>query len=86
MSWTQQDPQPSLAWILELDLPRNSAIIDVGGGDSMLVDKLIEHGYTDITVLDISAEAIERAKLRLGATASQVSWIVCDILSFKPTR
>jgi SAM-dependent methyltransferase len=86
VSWTQQDPQPSLAWIIELNLPKNTSIIDVGGGDSMLVDKLIEHGYTDITVLDISTEAIERAKRRLGASASQVQWIVCDILAFKPTR
>jgi hypothetical protein len=52
----------------------------------VLVDKLLAHGFTDITVLDISAEAIERAKHRLGALAQQVKWIVSDILEFKPTR
>jgi SAM-dependent methyltransferase len=86
VSWTQEDPQPSLEWILQLNLPFNTPIIDVGGGDSMLVDKLIAQGFTDITVLDISAEAIERAKRRLGPYASQVHWVVSDILEFKPSR
>jgi SAM-dependent methyltransferase len=86
VSWTQEDPQPSLEWILQLKLPFNTPIIDVGGGDSMLVDKLIEQGFTDITVLDISAEAIERAKRRLGPDALQVHWVVRDILEFQPSR
>jgi len=86
VSWTQEDPQPSLEWILQLNLPFDTPIIDVGGGDSMLADKLIALGFTDITVLDISAEAIERAKRRLGLSSSQVHWVVQDILEFQPSR
>lgn len=87
VSWTQEAPTHSLELIRELSLPKTASIIDIGGGDSKLVDYLLDEGYEDITVLDISANAIERAKERLGeARAQQVNWIVSDILTFEPDR
>ena len=67
-------------------LPKNAKIIDVGGGDSKLVDYLIKEGYEDITVLDISEKALEKAKARLGDAAKKVKWIVSDIIDFVPTE
>jgi hypothetical protein len=86
VSWTQQTPYTSLHLINSFDLPKDTAIIDVGGGDSKLVDFLLDAGYTDITVLDISAKALDRAKQRLGAKAAMVKWIVCDVTQFMPDR
>ncbi len=85
VSWFQPQPQQSLDFILGFGLPLSAAIIDVGGGDSLLVDNLMQLGYTNITVLDISAAAIEKAKQRLGEKASLVKWIVSDILDFNPS-
>jgi hypothetical protein len=86
VSWTQEVPAASLAFIHQFQIPKNAKIIDIGGGDSNLVDFLLAEGYTDLSVLDISEAAILRAKERLGAEASRVKWIVCDILEFKPTE
>jgi trans-aconitate methyltransferase len=83
VSWTQDTPQTSLDFIDSFNLPKTASIIDIGGGDSKLVDCLLEKGYLDITVLDISANALERAKLRLGDKAAHVKWIVSDITEFK---
>lgn len=77
-------PQVSLDLISGLGVSKDSKIIDIGGGDSNLVDHLLTLGYSDITVLDISANAIERAKKRLGKNAQKVKWIVCDVLDFIP--
>lgn len=84
VSWTQEVPKTSLEWIHSFMLPRTAKIIDVGGGDSNLADHLLEEGFTDITVLDISANAIERAKKRLGRKAQEVNWVVSDITEFSP--
>lgn len=84
VSWTQEVPKTSLEWIHSFMLPRTAKIIDVGGGDSNLADHLLEEGFTDITVLDISANAIERAKKRLGRKAQEVNWVVSDITEFRP--
>lgn len=86
VSWTQEKPEVSLKYIQDFGLTKSASIIDIGGGDSKLVDYLLELGYTDITVLDISATSIEKAKLRLGDDASKVKWIVSDILTFMPNR
>lgn len=86
VSWTQDVPKTSLDFIHDFNLPKNAAIIDVGGGDSKLVDHLLSEGFTDLTVLDISETAIERAKARLGTNAGKVKWIVSDILDFQPKR
>ena len=84
VSWTQDMPKTSLDFIASFNLPKHAKIIDVGGGDSKLVDFLLREGYENITVLDISANALERARLRLGSSAEQVTWIVSDILEFEP--
>lgn len=84
VSWTQKMPKTSLDYIESFDLPKSAAIIDIGGGDSNLVDHLLALGYENVTVLDISAKAIERAKERLGTLAEKVTWIVSDISDFQP--
>lgn len=84
VSWTQEKPTTSLDFITETNLDKSAKIIDVGGGDSRLVDFLLDEGYQDITVLDISAEALERAKERLGKKAELINWIVSDITEFIP--
>ncbi|MEI8114905.1 MAG: class I SAM-dependent methyltransferase [Bacteroidia bacterium] len=86
VSWYQRTPETSLNFIQLANLPRNAKIIDIGGGDSLLVDHLIDLGYLDITVLDISAKSLDKAKQRLGDRASNVHWIVADISNFRPSR
>lgn len=84
VSWTQEVPHTSLQFIRSFGLAKTSSIIDIGGGDSRLVDFLLDEGFENITVLDISAKALDRAKQRLGHRAQQVNWVVSDILTFKP--
>ena len=84
VSWTQETPKTSLEFIHSFGLNKNSKIIDVGGGDSKLVDHLLEEGFNNITVLDISERAIAKAKNRLGKKANKVNWIVSDITEFEP--
>jgi len=84
VSWTENIPHTSLEFISNAKLSLDAKIIDVGGGDSQLVDHLINQGYKNLTVLDISETAIVRAQERLGASASQVKWIVSDVLDFNP--
>jgi SAM-dependent methyltransferase len=84
VSWTQEVPQTSLNFINGFSLAKSASIIDIGGGDSRLVDYLLENGYQHIAVLDISASSLEKAKKRLGDKADQVQWIVSDITEFKP--
>jgi len=86
VSWYQPIPKISLDFILSLGLAKDSPIIDVGGGDSFLVDSLLNEGYTDLTVLDISKVAIERAKIRLAKNSNKINWIVSDITNFYPER
>lgn len=86
VSWTEQIPSASLEFINKLKIPKTAKIIDIGGGDSKLVDFLLAQGYTDLSVLDISETAIIRAKERLGDKAKNVKWIISDILDFKPTE
>jgi 2-polyprenyl-3-methyl-5-hydroxy-6-metoxy-1,4-benzoquinol methylase len=83
VSWFQEKPTISIDLINNLAIEKTASIIDVGGGDSLLVDYLLEQGYTNITVLDISEKAIAKAKVRLGNKADKVKWIVSDILDFK---
>jgi ubiquinone/menaquinone biosynthesis C-methylase UbiE len=85
-SWYQERPETSLKFIAELDLPECSKIIDVGGGDSNLVDYLLKEGYRDISVLDISEKALEKAKMRLNNEAEKVNWIVADASEFEATQ
>ena len=84
LSWTQAVPQTSLSFIDSFHLPKTARIIDIGGGDSRLVDYLLQEGFKDVTVLDISAVALEKARTRLGTKSNQVKWIVSDITDFQP--
>ncbi|MEN9998409.1 MAG: hypothetical protein RI922_1399 [Bacteroidota bacterium] len=86
VSWTQEKPEISLQFIQGFGLDKDASIIDIGGGDSKLVDFLLHQGYSDISVLDISGKAIERAKLRLGERAKEVTWIESDINDFIPSK
>lgn len=86
VSWYQPVPHTSLDLILSSDLPKTAAIVDAGGGDSLLADHLLEAGYVDITVLDISEVALERARMRLGDKAGKIRWIAADIASYEPDR
>jgi ubiquinone/menaquinone biosynthesis C-methylase UbiE len=85
VSWTQAVPQTSLDFINGAGLPKNAGIIDIGGGDSRLVDFLLDAGFENITVLDISEHALAKARQRLGERANNVNWIVSDITDFIPT-
>ena len=85
-SWTQDTPATSISFVEGFKVPKTAAIIDIGGGESKFVDYLLYEGYTDVTVLDISEKALDRAKARLGDNASKVNWIVSDITEFVPTR
>ncbi|EFK36321.1 trans-aconitate 2-methyltransferase [Chryseobacterium gleum] len=86
VSWTQKKPQTSLDFITSSGLGKDASIIDIGGGDSNLVDFLLEEGYENITVLDISAKALQKAQERLGDAANKVKWIATDITAFEPTE
>lgn len=85
VSWTEDLPKTSLAFVHSFNLPESASIIDVGGGNSKLVDYLLQEGYENITVLDISEKALDKAKQRLGDKAAKVKWVVCDITEFHPT-
>ncbi|MBN8569280.1 MAG: class I SAM-dependent methyltransferase [Ignavibacteria bacterium] len=84
VSWTQEIPKTSLDFIHSFKLKKDARIIDVGGGDSKFVDFLIEEGFENVTVLDISSAALEKAKQRLGEKAKKVNWIVSDVTEFQP--
>jgi len=86
VSWFQPIPETSLHFFTQFNMSLTAKIIDIGGGDSLLVDNLLEKGYQDITILDISEAAIERAKQRLGDQANKVKWIIADAAAFKPTE
>ena len=86
VGWYQPLPETSLSLISGVALPVDAPIMDVGGGDSYLTDHLLEQGFTDLSVLDISGAAFERARKRLGARSEAVHWVESDILDFKPTR
>jgi ubiquinone/menaquinone biosynthesis C-methylase UbiE len=86
VSWTQEIPQTSIDFIKSFDLPKNAEIIDVGGGESKFIDYLLSKGYENITVLDISKNAIEKAKKRIGVNSDKVKWVVADINEFIPNN
>ena len=79
VSWFQPQPVRSLELLEAAGVSSGAAVIDVGGGDSTLVDALLSRGFRDLTVLDVSGAALERARLRLGDRASGVTWIEADV-------
>ncbi|NCF14005.1 MAG: methyltransferase domain-containing protein [Gammaproteobacteria bacterium] len=86
VSWFQPRPERSLQLIERTAVGRDEAIIDIGGGASTLVDHLLEDGFTDITVLDVSGRGLEQAQERLGDRADNVKWVVSDVTAFLPSR
>ena len=78
VSWYQPDPEISFR-LIEKASPGKGSVIDIGGGTSRLAEKLLEHGYKDVAVLDISATAVAKAKARLAQRAGLIQWIVGDI-------
>ena len=79
VSWFQEHADQSLRLIHKTGIGKDAAIIDVGGGASILVDELVAEGYSDLTVLDLSAAALSVAKQRLGKHAATVHWMEGDI-------
>ncbi len=71
-------------FIHSFGLSKTAKIIDIGGGDSKLADYLLDEGFENITVLDISSKALDKAKERLGDRAEKINWIISDITEFKP--
>lgn len=86
VSWYQPIPDTALDFIERFTIPQDAAIIDIGAGDSFFVDELLKRNYTDISVLDISENALKRAQERLGVLAKSVHWINTDIIEFNPQR
>jgi len=84
VSWFQENPAPSLELIALAGLSDDADIIDIGGGASRLVDALVERHAARVTVLDLSAAALNAAKERLGTKAAQVQWVVADITTWQP--
>ncbi len=80
VSWFQSHLSKSLELIEGSGLHKNARMIDVGGGASTLADDLLAKDYSDLTVLDISGEALNQSKKRLGEKSKQIAWIEDDIL------
>jgi len=85
VSWYQVEPAVSLGFITLIEIDSVAKIIDVGGGASVFVDKLLDQGFQNLTVLDISSKAIHHAQERLGRRAENVSWIEADVTEFEPS-
>ena len=83
VSWYQKQPKLSLELILRTQIAKDEAIIDVGGGSSALVDYLYKNDFTNLSVLDISENALASSKRRLGNLATQIEWIEADVTEFK---
>jgi SAM-dependent methyltransferase len=86
VSWYQDAPTISIEMIERTHVSRDAALIDIGGGTSNLVDALLDRGFTDLTVLDLSKTALEMSRQRLGDVAEQVQWVAADITEWQPER
>lgn len=84
VSWFQQEPTLSLSLISRAGLSLDAPIIDVGGGASLLVDKLCDAAYSNISVLDVSGNALAHARKRLGSKEKAVHWFEKDVTRFRP--
>jgi ubiquinone/menaquinone biosynthesis C-methylase UbiE len=79
VSWYQSELRQSIELVDRAQVSSEAPVIDIGGGDSTLVDDLLKRGYERITVLDISSGALKRAKQRLGERGETVRWIESDV-------
>lgn len=86
LSWFQERPSISLDLIRATGVKSSAAIIDIGGGESRLVDALLDEGFDALTVLDISQKALAASKARLGARSAKVEWIATDVTAWDPTK
>jgi len=86
VSWYQKKPTKSLELIKEFKLPNDAKIIDVGGGDSHLTDVLLDAGFKNINILDISERSLEKLKIRLGEKGKSLNYIASDVTQFNPTE
>jgi SAM-dependent methyltransferase len=84
VSWYQVRPATSLELLARTGVGRDARIVDLGGGASCLVDALLDSGFQHVTVVDIAAAALERARRRLGARASSVTWVPSDVAAWTP--
>jgi SAM-dependent methyltransferase len=85
VTWFQDHPERSLALITSVTGPQDR-VLDVGGGASRLVDRLLDLGYRDVTVVDIAASSLEASRTRLGARAAEVTWVVDDATTLHLAR
>jgi len=79
VSWYRPHLDESLRFLAAAKIERSAGVIDIGGGPSTFVDDLVDRGYSNVTVLDLSATALETARQRLGERASVVRWICADV-------
>src|SRR5512134_3441137 len=86
VSWYQRRPDVSLELIVASGIAKDAGIIDVGGGASFLVDHLLDLGYSNLAVLDVSGAALDASRARLGARAAVVEWFEADVTDFEPPR
>jgi trans-aconitate methyltransferase len=86
VSWFQETPTASLELMRAAGVTPASAIIDVGGGASRLVDVLLDEGFRALTVLDVSAAALSASQARLGVSAPNVTWITADVTTWEPRQ
>lgn len=87
VSWSEAEPAMSLGLIKRTGVSPGEAVLDIGGGASALVDRLLEKGFVDLAVLDISAVTLAHAKARIGGEAAKkIEWIVADVTGWVPTR
>ncbi len=86
VSWFQENPAQSLELIAEVGGSPDTAIVDIGGGASRLVDSLVAMGFRAMTVLDLSEAALKTAQARLGQDAAYVCWLVADATTWEPSQ
>jgi trans-aconitate methyltransferase len=85
-SWFEEHPAMSLRMLDAAGVATTDALIDVGGGASPLTGALLDRGFRDLTVLDVSAAGMQHARGRLGSRAGQVHWLTADVLTWHPRR
>ncbi len=86
VSWFQDDPTPSLDMIAQTGLSTDDPIVDIGGGASVVIDRLLDRGHSAVTVLDIADAGLAVARKRLGERAALVSWIAQDVTAWRPPK
>ena len=86
VSWYQRDPATSVRLVEALAADRSAGIVDVGSGASFLVDRLLADGYRDVTLVDVSARALDGLRTRLGEPAGSVTFVCSDVLDWSPER